>query len=186
MMQRTLEAGWLPESVVTHCPAEKKDWGYRSFPEGSLVPSALVQHIAEGYYEYFSQIANDGKVGPVSCHLAIARDGRAGQFVSLRDAAWHAGRLDINRPRGLPDIPPTWSEWRKGVSPNKYTIGLEMGGFTGKPFTEVSIAKAVEIIAFIWNEQEQIWDGNTPLGLRPTRYKSYIGHSEIAPGSRCE
>ena len=54
----------------------------------------------------------------VSAHFLLRRDGRALQFVSCDDRAWHAGA----------------SSWRGRDNCNHYSIGIELEGLEGAAF----------------------------------------------------
>lgn len=173
-----VSGGWLPGELVERLPAEASDWGYPSLPPGSLRPIAVVQHVTQGHDGYLQQIARDGRPS-VSAHFVGDRDGTVTQTVSVREAAHHAGRLDASAP--------SWAWWQAGGrprNPNKYTLGYELVGFSGEPFSAAQIASLVRVLGWVWAHQAELWDGERPLGAAPELGRSYIAHGEIAVSSR--
>lgn len=93
--------------------------GSRHFTKGrrGYRPEAVVVHIMEGTLVGTDDWFND-PASKVSAHYGIGRGGEVHQYVREADQAWHAGR----------SWTPTWSEYRDGVNPNLYTIGIEHEG----------------------------------------------------------
>ena len=81
-----------------------------------------------GYIEQFFQNQLDSSIHPyfeeikdlqVSAHVLITREGKAIQFVSFDDRAWHAGR----------------SCYQGVENCNDFSIGIELEGTDDQPFT---------------------------------------------------
>ena len=89
----------------------------------------------------------------VSAHLFIRRDGSMIQFVPFNKRAWHAGI----------------SEFQGQEACNNFSIGIELEGTEGDPFTE----EQYEQIALATRELCKIYPGITRDRI--------VGHSDIAP-----
>ena len=112
--------GWMPGVVKI----ETLNFGYSDVKPGSVRPIAIVSHVAQGYIRTLDDWARRGV--NISPQFGITRKGEIHQYVSIFDAAYHAGRLD-------PGVDPTWALYRPGVNPNKYTVGMEFEGFSMIP-----------------------------------------------------
>ena len=66
----------------------------------------------------------------VSAHFVLRRDGRAVQFVSGDQRAWHAGR----------------SQWRGRDNCNDYSIGIELEGLEGETFESAQYAALTRLL----------------------------------------
>lgn len=66
----------------------------------------------------------------VSAHFVLRRDGRAVQFVSGDQRAWHAGR----------------SQWRGRDNCNDYSIGIELEGLEGEAFEPAQYAALTTLL----------------------------------------
>jgi len=79
----------------------------------------------------------------VSAHFVVGENGEVVQCVKTKDAAWHAGVVKN----------PTWTQIKKKVNPNLYTVGVELAGYAGKPapfVQHLAVASLVEEIAARW------------------------------------
>ena len=73
----------------------------------------------------------------VSAHFLLRRDGRALQFVSCDERAWHAGALS----------------WRGRDNCNHYSIGIELEGLEGASFDGAqyaTLARLLRALASWW------------------------------------
>ena len=113
------DEGWMPE--VVRIPTSY--FGYPDVERGAMTPSAVVNHIAQGFIRTIDGWARAGTT--VSPHFGITRGGEIHQYVSIFDCGYHAGRLD-------PGQPPTWSGYQ-GRNPNKHSVGIEFEGFSVHP-----------------------------------------------------
>lgn len=92
-------------------------------------PLAVMSHIMQGYQSTMIRWAQERPAAVrASAHFTIGRDGRTVQHVSIREQAWHAGRLD---PLGQP----AWRLWSPGVNPSDISIGIEHEGFSVDPIS---------------------------------------------------
>ena len=66
----------------------------------------------------------------VSAHFVLRRDGRAVQFVSGDQRAWHAGV----------------SQWRGRDNCNDYSIGIELEGLEGETFEPAQYAALIRLL----------------------------------------
>lgn len=83
---------------------------------GRGIVDFFLNRLDPGEHPYFASIAD----ARVSAHFLIRRDGRAIQFVSCRQRAWHAG---VSRWRGRPRC-------------NDYSLGIELEGCDVHGFAE--------------------------------------------------
>jgi N-acetyl-anhydromuramyl-L-alanine amidase AmpD len=100
----------------------------------------------------------------VSYHYIVDEIGDAWQLVKPENTAWHAGKA----------IRPTWINFKQGVNPNLYSIGIAFGGFadsgpTLKQF--ISIAELLRNLAVIHKI--------------PLDRLHVIGHNEIRTDKVC-
>lgn len=93
----------------------------------------------------------------VSAHYLICRTGRVWSLVPEDLRAWHAGEGEW---QGLSDI-------------NSRSIGIELDNDGQSPFPDVQMAQLEELLAGILER----W-GISPSGV--------IGHSDLAPGRKCD
>lgn len=89
----------------------------------------------------------------VSAHFLLRRDGRLLQFVDVQRRAWHAGR----------------SCWRGLDNRNDDSVGIELEGLEGRPFT----AAQYRVAARLLHALARRW----PL-------REVVGHEHIAPGRK--
>lgn len=169
----TAQRGWMPN--VVRIPTN--NFGYSSVPSGGMTPTAIVNHIAQGFIRTIDGWArNDTNIAP---HFGITRGGEIHQYVSIFDPAYHAGRLDDG-------APPTWPGYQ-GHNPNKYTVGIEFEGFSvppgygfdfvysaQRPWPEPMVEAGIRVHQWVF--------GELPALVPDT--SSVIAHREIAPRSR--
>ncbi len=116
----------------------------------------------EGWQSRFDEMCNEPNPpdrDPVSAHFSIGKDGTIHRHVAYVQAAWHAGVVDE----------PTWPGLTVGVSPNWYTIGIEMEGFVSEGMTAGEIASAIYLLRLIWRD----------CGIEPIYGTTVIRHSMI-------
>ncbi len=113
-------------------------------------PTLLVADV----HPYFKEI--EGLVA--SAHALIRRDGQIVQYVPFGERAWHAGKSDY--------------QGRSGC--NDFSIGIELEGADGTPYTEPQYDALVALVA-------------TLLAAYPSLSSAAItGHSDIAPGRKTD
>ncbi len=166
----TSERGWMPAVTQIRTPYH----GYSDMEAGGMEPTAIVNHIAQGFIRTIDQRARGGS--RITPHFGVTRGGAISQYVSIFDTAYHAGRLD-------PAAPPTWSGYQEGRNPNKYTVGIEFEGFSvppdyvyssAPPWPEPMIEAGIRVHSWIFEQVD---------AMAPS-LASVIGHREIAPRSR--
>lgn len=122
--------------------------------EGDYVEQFFCNQLNAEEHPYFEEIAEL----EVSSHLYIRRDGRIVQFVPFNKRAWHAGR----------------SEYSKRANCNDFSIGIEMEGTDGLPYTEVQYQTLSIVCQALMEEYPNII---------PSRI---TGHEFIAPGRKTD
>ena len=105
-------------------------------------------------HPYFETIAEL----KVSAHALIRRDGSVIQFVSCLDRAWHAGR----------------SSFQGKEECNDYSIGIELEGTDGLPYTEEQYAALLSLTRAL----QQAYPAITNSRI--------TGHEFIAPGRKTD
>ncbi len=107
----------------------------------------IVIHSVEGTMA--SAISTFGKSGGSSAHYGIDVDGTVVAFVPEGDVAFHVAAFG-NRPalnRGQPDWLPAYDgRWS---SVNACTVGIELAGHAGRPFTAAQYAALASLCAGI-------------------------------------
>lgn len=120
-----------------------------SLPPGEFGGRGIVElftnRIDPEAHPYYRQVAGL----KVSSHFLVRREGELIQFVSCGRRAWHAGQ----------------SEWRGRGRCNDYSIGVELEGTDGLPFTRTQYAVLAKL-ALVLRDVYPIRD--------------YVGHSDIA------
>jgi AmpD protein len=162
------DQGWLPAARRSPSP----NWDER--PPGTVIDLLVIHGISlppgdfggpwiEALFHnrldpeahpYFATIA----ALRVSAHLLIRRDGELIQLVDLARRAWHAG--------------PSCFEGRERC--NDFSIGIELEGADGVPYTDAQyavLAKAIKAVK-----------ARCPA-ISPARI---VGHSDIAPGRKTD
>lgn len=92
----------------------------------------------------------------VSSHFFVERDGSIHQFVDSDDTAWHAGK----------------SEFRGRENCNDFSVGVELEGALGVPFTERQYRALEAILQGLIRRYPKI----PPHGV--------VGHEHISPGRK--
>jgi N-acetyl-anhydromuramoyl-L-alanine amidase len=142
-------AGMAPELLVVHGislpPGEfGGPWIDRLFT-GTLPAEA---------HPYFREIA----ATRVSAHALIRRAGEIVQYVPFGERAWHAGA----------------SQYRGRSGCNDFSIGIELEGADGAPYTETQYAALAALTAAL-------------LAAYPSLSSEAIaGHSDVAPGRKTD
>jgi len=142
-------AGTPPTLLVVHGislpPGEfGGPWIDRLFT-GTLAPEA---------HPYFAEIEGLR----ASAHALIRRHGQIVQYVPFGERAWHAGK----------------SEYQGRSGCNDFSIGIELEGADGAPYTEPQYGALVALVA-------------TLLAAYPSLSSAAIaGHSDIAPGRKTD
>jgi AmpD protein len=142
-------AGMVPELLVVHGislpPGEfGGPWIDRLFT-GTLPAEA---------HPYFKEI--EGLI--VSAHAVIRRDGEIVQYVPFGKRAWHAGK----------------SQYRGRSSCNDFSIGIELEGADGTPYTDAQYTALAALTVVL-------------LGAYPTLSAEHIvGHGDVAPERRSD
>lgn len=163
--------GWMPD-------VERAVSGAYSIGN---TPTAIVNHVMQGYQSTMVTWANERPLKtPVSAHFTIGRNGNIIQHVSIKNSAWHAGKLD--------SVTPPWRLYRPSTNVNGYTIGIEHEGFSKlntygydyiydvlHPWPEAMVLASVKV--HLWVCQE--------TGIVPS-IDTIIRHADIAPLSRVD
>jgi AmpD protein len=92
----------------------------------------------------------------VSAHAVIRRDGEIVQYVPFGERAWHAGR----------------SDYRGRSACNDFSIGIELEGADGVPFTDAQY----QALATLTQALLAAYGSLTPEHI--------VGHSDVAPGRK--
>ena len=97
----------------------------------------------------------------VSCHYIIKNNGKILSVVPNLYNAWHAGI----------------SKWKKYVSLNKYSIGIEITNpghnFNYKKYSKKQISSVVNLSKFLIKKYK-------------IKKKNILGHSDISPNRKCD
>lgn len=157
--------GWLHAPGVQHLPSP--NFGERppaacidlavlhsiSLPPGEYgtgcVQQLFTNQLDWDAHPYFNSIRNL----EVSAHFFITRQGVLWQFVSADARAWHAGA----------------SHWRGRSNCNDDSIGIELEGLEGQPFTPAQYQRLGWLLGHI-------------AQAYPLKYLA--GHEHIAPGRK--
>jgi AmpD protein len=119
---------------------------------GPWVDALFLNRLPADRHPYFATL----HAQRVSAHLFVRRDGSALQYVPLHRRAWHAG---VSCFQGREQC-------------NDFSIGIELEGLPGMPFSNAQYAALAALTAAI--------RGAFP-GITPARV---VGHSDIAPGRK--
>ena len=142
-------AGAVPELLVVHgISLPPGEFG------GPWIDDLFMGRLEAFAHPYFAEIAGMR----VSSHFLIRRDGELVQYVPFGERAWHAGKSDY--------------QGRSGC--NDFSIGIELEGADGTPYTEPQYDALVALVA-------------TLLAAYPSLSSAAItGHSDIAPGRKTD
>jgi len=113
---------------------------------GPAIARFFTNRLGAAGHPFFAQIAGL----QVSAHFLVRRDGRILQFVDVAERAWHAGA----------------SCWRGLANRNDDSVGIEIEGLEGRPFT----AAQYHAVAGLLRQLVRRW----PLA-------EVVGHEHIAP-----
>jgi N-acetylmuramoyl-L-alanine amidase len=138
----------------------------RNFTPGrDMYPDMLVIHVTEGDAGSVIAWFND-PASQVSAHYMVQRDGQIIQFVHDEDRAWHAGNVVRPTAKLVLDRP--------GVSPNRYSIGIE---HEGDGTQELTPAQRTASLDLLW-QLSQRWK-------IPVDRDHIVGHHEIRASKTC-
>jgi AmpD protein len=98
---------------------------------GDAIERFFTNRLNAAAHPYFAQIAGLA----VSAHFLLRRDGRAVQFVSCDQRAWHAGQ----------------SCWRGRDNCNDWSIGIELEGLEGGAFAPAQYQALTPLLQAIAN-----------------------------------
>src|SRR5437016_12363915 len=142
-------AGAVPELLVVHgISLPPGEFG------GPWIDRLFTGTLPADVHPYFKEI--EGLVA--STHALIRRDGQIVQYVPFGERAWHAGK----------------SEYQGRSGCNDFSIGIELEGADGTPYTEPQYGALVALVA-------------TLLAAYPSLSSAAIaGHSDIAPGRKSD
>lgn len=152
--------GWM--AGVAKIPTNS--WGYDGFAEDGMYPQALTCHVAQGYFSGLLGIARASQPGK-SWHFSVGRDGSIAQHVSIWDPAYHAGVVNN------PQLYAAELIGRFGGNPNKWSVGIEMEGFsvdpgygfdylysTERPWPDAQFESVVRIHRWVWQSCQWLTD----------------------------
>jgi N-acetylmuramoyl-L-alanine amidase len=138
-------------------------------------PEAVVIHIMDDDMatvdDWFNTPKGPHNTMPVSAHYGVGRTGKVHQYVQEMDTAWHAGRVFRS----------SWPLLKKGVSPNRYTIGIEHEGKPSQPWTDAMYEASATLLAGI----AQRW--SIPLDAdHVIRHAQIFAEKSYCPGPHCD
>lgn len=123
-------------------------------------PEVIVIHIMDGTLagtdSWFGSTASQ-----VSAHYGIGTAGEVHQYVDEENTAWHAGRVSD----------PSFSLYKPGVNPNRYTIGIEHEGNAYTVWSDAMKEASAELIRDICTRR------NIPIDR-----EHIIGHYQVFSG----
>lgn len=128
--------------------------------------SAIVIHVMEGTFEG-TRSWFGSKKSKVSAHYGLSFEGEIDQYVQEENAAWHAGLV-------VAPTSPLVTDYRKGINPNLYTIGIEHEGTRHSPWPSAMYEASVRLSADICRRRH----------ITPDRVH-IIGHREIRADKSC-
>lgn len=112
-------------------------------------PVAIVHHTMQGWMPYYLEIITGQTATENTAHFSIGQNGMIRQHVALADAAWCNG---LDWTKGGPtqhhsDPTLKWlvEAFNLKLSPNEYTISIELEGKSGVPLTAEQYASLVEL-----------------------------------------
>ena len=118
---------------------------------GDQIERLFTNRLDPTEHPYFAEVAGLR----VSAHLLLRRNGDAIQFVPLHMRAWHAGE----------------STWRGQARCNDFSVGVELEGSDGTPFTDAQYAALSALSEALYRRY--------PIA-------AVVGHSDIAPGRKTD
>ena len=133
--------------MVVHCV---------SLPEGRYGTGAPAQ-LFQGDLDHHSHPTFADLAGVrVAPHVLIDRVGHLQQFVPFDQSAWHAGV----------------SSWAGRGNCNDYSIGIELEGWVGDPFTDAQYQQLARVVVALLDAYPELSPG------------AVVGHSDVAPGRK--
>lgn len=160
--------GWL--EWAEKCPSPN----YNQRPANVEISLLVIHNISlppnefgGGYVQQFFQNQLDASKHPyfetvinlqVSAHLFIERDGKATQFVSFDDRAWHAGASSFD---GVANC-------------NDYSVGIELEGTDDTPYTDEQYCTLEKVTRQLLQTYPKLTRGRI------------TGHEHIAPGRKTD
>jgi N-acetylmuramoyl-L-alanine amidase len=140
----------------------------------NYIPEMIVNHIVEGSAQscinWFR--SPDNKVS--SAHFLVGKDGKAYQFVDIKDNAWANGLDDIGIRKSKSAIVQNHK-----VNPNWISVSIEYEGLhrqTQGALTDEQLATGIELHKYIIAEVKRIWGHE----IKPNK-DTVTGHSVIDP-----
>ncbi len=137
----------LPELIIVHgISLPPNEFG------GPWIDRLFTGTLDWDAHPYFRQIEGLR----ASAHVLIRRDGQLTQYVPFGERAWHAGL----------------SQYRTRSGCNDFSIGVELEGADGTPYTDAQYGHLVELIAAL-------------IAAYPSLAAQHIvGHCDVAPGRK--
>ena len=142
-------AGMAPELLVVHgISLPPGEFG------GPWIDRLFTGSLPADVHPYFKEIEGLR----ASAHAVIRRDGQIVQYVPFGARAWHAGK----------------SEYQGRSACNDFSIGIELEGANGTPYTETQYGALAALTAAL-------------LAAYPSLSAEAIaGHSDVAPGRKTD
>ena len=142
-------AGAVPELLVVHgISLPPGEFG------GPWIDRLFTGELPADVHPYFKEIEGLR----ASAHALIRRDGQIVQYVPFGARAWHAGK----------------SEYQGRSACNDFSIGIELEGADGTPYTEAQYGALVALVA-------------TLLAAYPSlSSRAIAGHSDVAPARKTD
>lgn len=121
---------------------------------GGYVQQLFTNTLNWDAHPYFDTVRDQ----KVSAHFFIERTGALWQFVNVSDRAWHAGQSSY---RG--------SDSLERTNCNDFSIGIELEGVPGTPFTDAQYESLSSLNAALSHALHDL---------------NFVGHEHIAPGRK--
>ena len=142
-------AGTKPELLVVHgISLPPGEFG------GPWIDRLFTGTLPADVHPYFKEI--EGLVA--SAHALIRRDGQIVQYVPFGERAWHAGK----------------SEYQGRSACNDFSIGIELEGADGTPYSEAQYQALAALTAALFAAYPSLSS------------QAIAGHSDIAPGRKSD
>jgi hypothetical protein len=127
------------EKVWIGCAAPNFSRGRRE----NSVPEAIVIHIIVGSLASADNTFTNDHLDKVrSAHYGVGKTGVIHQYVAEEDTAFHAGEV-------VEPSAPYVKDTKRGINPNRYTIGIEHEGVAETPWTLAMFESSAQLIAEI-------------------------------------
>lgn len=121
---------------------------------GTGIVDCFLNQLDPNAHPYYKKIA----ALRVSAHISIDRLGKITQYVDFQNCAWHAGV----------------SVWQGRTHCNDYSIGVELEGADGVPYTQAQYDRLVALCVLLMRQYP---------GITMDRV---VRHSDIAPGRKTD